>query len=147
MLRSILGWLLLAIGLVGFAVECDHLISGTGDGPVLGFVLAGIFAAGGTALLGSIRRRKRLRQEPSALAVPTAESLEPAIFRLARDRSGRISAGEVSAEFSVSFDLAHQALERLALREACQVMVNEAGATLYRFAEFEGVDGKRDLLE
>lgn len=150
MWRSVLGWLILAIGLAGYAVECDDWLAGSSDDPVLGFVLATLFSLGGASLLGTASRRRRLQRQPhppTALAEPTAESLEPAIFRLARAQAGRISAGEVSAELGVPYDLALSAVERLATRGACQVLVSETGATLYRFGEFEGAEAKRDLLE
>ncbi len=141
MFLKILGGVLLAIGLAGFGVELDSLIDGSSDSPVLGFILSGFFGGSGVALLRiSARRRRRLAGTPE-------HALEPAIFRLAREAGGRISAGEVTASLGTPFDDAQQALQRLADRGACQVLVSEGGTTLFRFAEFEGAGAKRDLLE
>ena len=143
---KVLGWIMVALGLVGLATEVQDLIDNTSEGPIVGLALSVIFIAGGVAIV-----RSRGRRPSPGPALGTGRShdpatLEPAIFRLASERAGRVTPVEVAAALAVPFDAAQNGLESLCERGACQVLVTEAGVTVYRFAEFEA-GGKRDLLE
>ena len=143
---KVLGWIMVALGLVGLAIEIEGLIDNTAEDPILGFALSAIFIAGGAAIVRSRRRRPSSGPALGTGRSHDPASLEPGIFRLAEERSGRVTPVEVAAALGVPFDAAQTALEDLCERGACQTLVTEAGVTVYRFAEFEA-GGKRDLLE
>lgn len=153
-MRRFGGWLLLvlgglaaAFGLMGGAIELEKLLTGTAESPIFGFVMSGVFFGGGAVVAYT---GWRLKQRPGPGALPGRRGmgdLEPRIFRLAGERGGRLSPGEVSAALSLPFDVCRHALESLAARDACQVVVTADGATLFRFPELEGPEHRRDLLE
>ncbi len=140
MARKIIGWALVAFGAIGFAVEIQNVVAGTTENTVVGLVMASFFLAGGLALL--LRRRRGAT--PAALPAAT---LEPRLFRFAQRQRGRVSAVEASAALGLPFDTCRALLDDLARRGACEPQVNDAGAVFYRFAELEGPEAKRDLLE
>jgi len=144
----VLGGLSGSFGLIGVAIELSKLLDGTAESPVFGFAMATFFVVSGAALL-YLGRRLAKGQATSGAGPDEAGlgSLEPRVFRVAADHQGRLSPGELSADLGLPYDVAREALASLAARDACQVMVTEDGATLYRFPELEGPEHRRDLLE
>jgi len=145
---KVLGWIMVAFGLVGLAVKVQGLVDGTGKDVVVGLVLSAVFVLGGLAV---VRARARRIETPHPAAggrrIQKGE-IDADIFRLAEDRGGRVTPVEVAASIGVPFDVAADSLEALSVKGACQILVTEAGVTVYRFPEFEGLAaGKRDLLE
>lgn len=146
MIQRVIGWLMLAFGLLGFASELEDLLAGSGEEPIFGLTLAAIFTTGGAALLYSAARRRR-RALASADPARHLRHLEPKVLQLAQERAGRISAVEASAVLGAPFEDARKLLETLTSQGACQIVVTEEGAVVYRFPELEPGARKRDLLE
>lgn len=141
---KIFGWILVVMGLLFLAVEIDGTAKGTSDHTVFGFVLGGLCLLGGGLL---VRRARLTAGRAAAVLVPPEPTLDARLFRLAEAEGGRITAVEVAAALGMGFDQARAALEELERQGACQVLVNDSGMSVYRFAEFEGPDGKKDVME
>jgi len=143
---KVLGWIMVSLGLLALAVEVQALVDGSADDLIVSLAFSTIFIVGGLAIV-----RSRIDKPGVGPALGTRRtfdtaSLEPGIFRLAQERSGRVTPVEVAAALGVPFDASQDALDDLEERGACHVLVTEAGVTVYRFAEFEA-GGKRDVLE
>jgi hypothetical protein len=137
-MRSIVGWILVTLGLIGFGVEIDNLRRGTTDATVLGFTLATLFLAGGGALIRGARRAKLPAGLDEGLAVAQLRELSPrdierAILSCAKQHGGRVTIAEVAAESALSFTEAKAALEELQRAGACTVDVTDQGAFIYEF--------------
>ena len=134
-MKSIIGGLLAAFGIVGVGVELDHLREGTARSSVTGFLLAALFILGGLALIRSARRAKRppgLRE--SARPALSGRDLERMVLTCAQARGGRVTIAEVAASTQLSFTEAKEVLEGLSRAGACTVDVTENGAFIYEFS-------------
>ncbi len=145
MIKKIVGWCLIAFGLIGIGSEVDDYRQGKSKDPGIAVVMILLCLGGGTALLRSSR------QDPLEVRALTPRPvdqtpLETAIIRLAKRSNGRITAAEVAAELGVAFDEARSSLERLSKHEACQTDVSETGVVVFRFPEFEDAHAKDNLL-
>jgi broad specificity phosphatase PhoE len=108
-------------------------------------VLSGICIVSGVALVRAARRRTALVE---ARQTGQSAALQASILRLAQDNAGRLGVVEVSAALGAPLDRADQAMMELVARGACEELVTDAGVSIFRFPELEGLaDGKRDMLE
>ncbi|RKH68484.1 hypothetical protein [Corallococcus aberystwythensis] len=145
-MKSIIGWALVAFGVIGFGVEIDHLRTGTAENTVTGFILAAIFILGGLALLRSARRAKlppELRDAPAL----DARDIERAVLACAKQHGGRVTIAEVAAASQLSFTEAKEVLEGLSRAGACTVDVTENGAFIYEFSGLMPRETARAALE
>ncbi|WP_223640972.1 hypothetical protein [Corallococcus sp. EGB] len=134
-MKSIIGGLLVAFGIVGFGSEIDNLRKGTAENTVTGFVLASLFVLGGLALIRSARRAKlppELRE--AARPAMSARDIERTVLTCAQERGGRVTIAEVAASTQLSFTEAKEVLEGLSRSGACTVDVTENGAFIYEFS-------------
>ena len=143
----VLGWIMVAFGFVGLAVEVQEIAAGRATGVAVGLVLSGAFILGGLAIVRARSRSPESRHPAAGGRRYERGEIEPAIFQLAEKRFGRVTPVEVASNVGVPFDVAQAALEDLRGKGACQVLVTAAGVTVYRFPELEEAGGKRDMLE
>jgi len=124
----------LLIGLVGFGVEIDKMMSGTSEHPVLGFVLATGLTVGGIVVLRAGKQRARRRLELQA------QEQERSLLQLARKHGGMLTPALVAADTDLSVAEADAELLRLAKLGACEVEYGEQTAVEYRFAGLGDAD-------
>ncbi|NOK09072.1 hypothetical protein [Corallococcus exercitus] len=150
-MKSVIGWALVAFGVIGFGVEIDNLRQNKADHTVTGFILAAVFVLGGLALVRSARRAKlppELRDVPVVVR-PTLDSrdVERAVLACAKQHGGRVTIAEVAAGSQLSFTEAKEVLEGLSRAGACTVDVTENGAFIYEFSGLMPRETARAALE
>jgi hypothetical protein len=132
----VLGAFLVAFALIGVAKECDDARHNQSKDTGVGLALVIIFGGGGAALFYAASRLGA-----GAVAPPSTT-----IIRAAQKRGGRITAAEVAADTTLTFEQAKVELERLSKAGGCEVVVGDAGLLVYRFPEFESSDNKKDVI-
>lgn len=146
-MKSIIGGLLAAFGLVGVGVEIDHLRQGTAESPVTGFLLAAVFILGGLALIGSARRAKLPPEQGEPRPALSERDIERMVLACAQQRGGRVTIAEVAAGTQLSFTEAKEVLEKLSRAGACTMDVTENGAFIYEFSGLMPREPARAQLE
>lgn len=136
-MKSIIGWLLVAFGVLGFGVVIDDLRKDTAENTATGFFLAVVCVGGGLALIRSARRAKlppELRDAPGVgRPALSARDIERAVLACAKQHGGRVTIAEVAVGSQLSFTEAKEVLEGLSHAGACTVDVTENGAFIYEF--------------
>ncbi|MBN8229986.1 hypothetical protein JYK02_20950 [Corallococcus macrosporus] len=149
-MKSIIGWALVAFGVIGFGVEIDNLRQNKADHTVTGFILSAVFVLGGLALVRSARRAKlppELRDAPVARPALDSRDVERAVLACAKEHGGRVTIAEVAAASQLSFTEAKEVLEGLSRAGACTVDVTENGAFIYEFSGLMPRQTARAALE
>jgi hypothetical protein len=102
----------------------------------VGIALIIIFGGGGAALWYAAGR----------MGVAGAGPRSTTVIRAAQKHAGRITAAEVVADTTLTFEEAKAELERLSKAGACEIVVGDAGILVYRFPEFENAANKKDVV-
>ncbi len=128
----VLGWIVLAVGLL-VALMIGALLQAIFPAGVAGFVIGGVIAIVAT-ILGTVlvRGGKTLHTSGDAKERSTRAQ---AVFALAQNRGGVLSALDVSQALSLPFPVADNLLTRLAKEDGDQVKleVDDNGAITYVF--------------
>jgi hypothetical protein len=136
-LVRVIGGFLMAFALVGVAVEIDNARTGKDRDKVgVGIAMIFIFGGGGAALWRASSRIGMAASGPRSTTV----------IRAAQKHAGRITAAEVAADTTLTFEEAKAELDRLSKAGACEIVVGDAGILVYRFPEFENAANKKDIV-
>lgn len=136
---AFLGWFFIAIAVLGTSVELSDAHQHHQHDPIVGVGLIIIFGGAGALLV----RHAHAGRRPAAA---TSEPPSTLCIRAAQKRGGRVTATEVAADGTLSFEEAKLELEKLSKGGACEVVVAEAGILVYRFPELERPENKNDFV-
>ena len=145
-LKQIVGWLVIIPSVPFVFLSLMDLWQGdatTEPSVLVGMaVFFGLVSAAGLRLILSGRATPHVDPE-------VATQHEAAALRLAVSADGTLGPAELAAQGGMSFADAKLALDRLCKQGACEVVVTDQGAVLYRFHDLlpRGEGPAKDLLE
>jgi hypothetical protein len=128
----VLGSLMLAFALIGAAKECDDARHHQSKEVGMGIALIVIFGGAGAGLWYAASR------------IGGSIARSTMVIQVAQKHRGRVTASEIAAASTLTFDEAKAELDRLAKAGACEVIVGDAGIMVFRFPEFESPTFKKD---
>jgi hypothetical protein len=145
-IRRIVGWILVAIGIICLGAQVDDVRNGKTNDLGIGVVMITVMLGGGVLLLRSASRSPLTVRVAAPGMAAQEVPLETTVLRLAKQLQGRVTPVEIATEAGIGLDVAKTELERLMKAGACTLEVSESGMLLYRFAEFEDAHAKEELI-
>jgi hypothetical protein len=145
-MRRIIGWVLVALGIIFLGAELDNLRAGKSEDIGIGVFMITALIGGGVLLLRSAARQPVTVRLATGGAEAQEIPLETTVLRLAKQHKGRVTPVEIATDAGIPLETAKTELERLTSVGACQLEVSEAGMLVFRFPEFEDVTAKNQLI-